>query len=516
MMKLSVRENALSALDDALIADAAAAPQGRRISAQRALAGKLMLALLGLWLLAMLLLTVCLAADLHRQGESICADALTASLSEARADWASGAEELSALDAAFTPLSGLPLSRKTVVQLWKGSLTVNPAGIAMHSEGFAIGSADEPNTGLTVKDGYLSFIQSPGFQTGWGPVSPYGKRTPTSYHYKGVVSNGKLTFADAPQWMGSFPSREFSDGFPAESGNFTATAPLTPGNRTPEALLDGIDSGEYHFGSDSLLVSGCLRGIWLPAQDGAERSFFLVAYGWSPLRTAIKQLPYVYLVSLVVFLLTGMLIFLTFRRTLLTPLLHLGQALKSEPMEVTDQEYDFSFRYQEIRDVTAAYLLRRQMLSAQGCAAPPPETEISIPGVLDRLEVKLHPYLIDRSLKLQRKELTGGRVHAPKERTEELFLALFHEAFPYAAQNQTIRLSLFEQSGFVLAELSFQNKHRISRQSLAALWDGVYRKPADLNAPGARLRSAMSELPGSFCAVRKTKTGIVLTVGLPS
>lgn len=513
-MKQSIRENALSALDDTMIADAAAAPVEKRISAQHTLAGKLTLVMLGLWLLTMLLLTLCLAADLHRQGEDNCIAALNASISDARTNWASGAKELSVSDAAFTPVSGLPLSNKTVVQLWKGCLTVNHVGIAVHSEGFAIGSASAPNTGLTVKDGRLSFIMSPGLQNGWGPVSPYGERTPTSYHYKGVVSNGKLTFADAPQWRGSFPSAEFPGSFSEENVRFSAAAALTPGNQTPTSLLDGIDSGEYHFGSSSLLVSSYLCGTWLPDRDGAGRSFFLVAYGWSPLRTAIKNLAYLYLITLILFLLAGMLLFQTFCRTLLVPLLRLGQALKAEPLEVTDKEYDFSFRYREIQDVTAAYLLRRQIQAAQGCPVQPPENEISLPGILDRLEVKLYPYLIDRSLKLQRKDLTGGRICAPKEPTEELFLALFHEALPYAAQTQTIYLSLFEQSDFILAELSFQNKHRISHQSLSALWDGIYRQPVDENAPGARLRSAVTALPGSFCAVRKTKKGIILTVGL--
>ena len=514
-MSISARENALSGLDDALISAAAAVPQGKRISAQRTLAGKLALTVLGLWLLSMLLLTVCLADDLRRQGESACTDALAASLALAQDEWESGQTVLSAPDAAFTPVSALPLSRKTEVTLWKGSLTVSPAGIAVHSEGFAIGSAAEPNTGLTVKDGYLSFIQSPGFQDGWGPVSPYRERTPTSYHYKGTVANGRLTFSDAPQWMGSFPSAEFSGDFPDEAGKYSATAAITPGNRTPTALLDGVDSGEYHFGSRRLLVTACLRGMWLPDMDGTGRSFVLTAYGWSPLRTAVRLLPWVYLLSLAVFLLTGTLLFLTFSRTLLTPLLRLGQSLKAAPLEITRNEYDFTFRYREIQDVTAAYLLRCRMLSALGESVPVQESEVSVPGLLDRVEVRLHPYLIDRGLKLHRQELTAGRVSAPEELLERLYLALFHESLPYAAQEQTVYLSLRKESGFLLTELSFTAKHRVSGDELSLLWDGVYRQPADASAPGARLRAAISELPGCFCAVKKTKHGIVLTVGLP-
>lgn len=514
-MKGSEKEAALSGLDDSLIVAAALPPQGKRISAQRTLAGKLALAMLGLWLLAMLLLTVSFAADLRRQGEGVCTSALAASLTNARTEWANGAEKLPALNAVFTPVSGLPLSLQTEVRLWKGSLTVNPVGIAVHSEGFAIGSAAEPNTGLTVKSGRLSFIMSPGFQTGWGAVEPYGERTPTSYHYKGVATNGKLTFEDAPQWRGSFPSAEFDGDFPEEGGRYSATAAVNPGNQTSAALLDGIDSGEYRFGSGSLLVSTYLRGAWLPDRDGAGRSFVIVAYGWSPLRTAVKMLPCIYLSSLALFLLTGMLIFLTFRRTLLTPLLRLGQTLKAAPMEVTDKEFDFTFRYQEIQDVTAFYLLRRQMQAAQNRPAPTGEGEVSVPAVLDRVGNKVFPILLDRSLKLHRKELTDGRVPATEEKAEKLLLALFHEAFSYAAPDQTLYFTLSRQHGFVLAELSFTARHRISDAELSLLWNGVYRQPANLDAPGAKLRTAIASLPGSFCAVRKTKKGIVLTAGLP-
>ena len=108
----------------------------------------------------------------------------------------------------------------------------------------------------------------------------------------------------------------------------------------------------------------------------------------------------------------------------------------------------------------------------------------------------------------------GGTVAAAPEALEDALLALIQEALPYGEQDEKLTLRILEKENYILAEAEVRTKvFRVG--TYEALWDGIYRLPGSSDAPGAMLRKASAAIPGSFAAVRKTRRGLCLTLGLP-
>ncbi len=493
------------------------------------LAGKLAAALGCLWLVSMALLTWTLAGDLRGQAERALTPLLEARLQALQEsfDPAAGKPEETLLilpEPDFRPARTLPLLRERTLKVWSGSLTLNERGIASASSGFDTGSivplgsvGVTPKTGITVTEGKLAFRVSSALLEGTEPSEFYGGFAPAYKRYGGAPSSGFLTFRLSPLRKGSFPSAELSGSWPEERV-YDPTKPPVPGNQTPPELLEGIDRGELRFDSRRLLQGTVLRGAWLRDEEGNPLCFVLAAYGWDPIPAAASMLPGVYLASLLLFLLLGSLLWLTLRRTLVRPLRALGAAVEADPLAVSPREFDFRSPYTEVQDVLASYLLRRQMTAAKhrlpAAGTPGPR----LTEALEQAEGKLLPILRDRGQTLERQYDADGPVLAAPAPLAEALLVLFREAITYAEQNRTMGLRTLAKEGFLLLEIRVHTRRwaKAREAELNLLWEGIYRSPRDTDAPGAKLRRALEELPGSFAAVRRMAHGLTLTLGLPT
>ena len=239
----------------------------------------------------------------------------------------------------------------------------------------------------------------------------------------------------------------------------------------------------------------------------------------SPLLEAVYQLAHVYILTFAVFQLVGLAVWLGLRWSIVRPLRSLERAMRAEPLSVSRSEYDYRMPYGELRGPIAAYLLRRQMMQAAAMVSSIPKRPAEeCPLLLSELqsaEGKLLPILVDRGQKMNRELKADGRINASRDQVEDILLALFREAVDYALQGEKMTIRSFECAGFLLAEIEVRTKLHVSDLPYEQLWDGIYRSPADGDAPGAKLRKALWRLPGSFAAVRKTKKGLALTLGLP-
>ena len=464
--------------------------------AKRTVAG-----MLCLWLLSMAVLTLVLAGSIQARTTAI----YTSELEQALAGLQEGfrAEPVSAAELTFSmpqkdfdPVNGFPLLRDRPVSLRRGILSMNVRGAINRSEGFDLTGAVIGNVGLLITEGRL------GVSNMSDTVSQLGLKVASSQ--LGFF----LTFLDDPVRNGSFPSAEFSGNY---AGELTQASPMTPTNFTAAELLDGMDSGELHFDSARLRQSAVLRGRWLLDASGEKRCFVVAAYGWSPLLEAVYQLAHVYILTFAVFQLAGVAVWLGLRWSIVRPLRSLERAMRAEPLSVSRSEYDYRMPYGELRGPIAAYLLRRQMqnaAAAAGVSPPRPAEECPLLlSELQRAEGKLLPILMDRGQKITREFTADGRISAAAEQVEDVLLALFREVIDYALQNEKMVIRTFERAGFLLAEIEVRTKLRVSDLPYEQLWDGVYRSPADGDAPGAKLRKALWQLPGAFAAVRKTKKG---------
>ena len=462
------------------------------------------------WLLSMAVLTLVLAGSIQARTTAF----YTSELEQALAGLQEGfkAEPVSAAELAFSlpqkdydPINGFPLLRDRPVSLRRGTLSMNVRGAIDRSEGFDLTGAIIGNVGLLITEGRL------GVSNMADTVSQLGMNVPSSQ--LGFF----LTFLDDPVRKGSFPSAEFSGNYAGEQTQ--ASSPMTPTNFTAAEILDGMDSGELHFDSARLRQSAVLRGRWLMDGAGEKRCFVVVAYGWSPLLEAVYQLAHVYVLTFVVFQLVGLAFWLGLRRSIVRPLKSLERAMRAEPLIVSKSEYDYRMPYGELRGPIAAYLLRRQMMQAVATVSSiskrPAEECPLLLTELQSAEGKLLPVLIDRGQKIHRELRADGRINASHDQMEDILLALFREAVGYALQGEKMTIRTLEYAGFLLAEIEVRSKIHVSDLPYELLWDGIYRSPADGDAPGAKLRSAMWRLPGSFAAVRKTKRGLALTLGLP-
>lgn len=487
----------------------------------KAFLGKTLVFLFSLWLIFMCFLTCCLAGDLLHQGSGVAAAALERSLIAAKENTKDASEQTFRLylpDLEMVPDSPVPLLKTEKMTFWKASLTVNADGIVVFSDGFDTGNAGEANTGITVTDGKLAFVISQSLLDGSEAVSSYDGLLVPNKKYAGKPTEGYLTFRIAPQRKGSFPSAEFSDTFPVDADKYRASEYRGQENRTPMALLDGIDSGIYHFDASGILRSSRIRGSWLRDPEGNPAFFVLAAYGWSPLLNAAGQLVWVYILGLILFLLGGVILCLVFRRTLVFPLSELGDHLASEPLELSKREYDYAWEYAEMQKVEAGYLLRHQMLRAHMDFPEAKRKECSqaeLTRIFDRAVDKLQPILIDRGQKIEHEYLADGNVCAGDAQVEEALLALIQEAVPYVVQNGRMILRVVRSAGFLLSEAEISTKHGLPAKIFHALWEGIYRSPENENAPGGKLRNCVSAMPGSFCAARRTAHGLSLTLGLP-
>jgi len=380
-----------------------------------------------------------------------------------------------------------PLARMPSLTAQRAVLTVDRTGTIRKTDGFSINKYRPYFSALTVYKGALCGV---GSEAGLLPEA--------------------LTFREYKLLSGSFPAGEREAALQMDEGVFLAVRR----QQTPMKLLDGIESGEYRFDSHYLRQASVLRGRWLRNEAGEPETFVLAAYGWNPLRAAAKAIRPFALGLLAFFLLLGVLVWLGLRRSLTQPLKRLGTALAEATLDADPAEFDYSFRWRELRDVTSAYLLRRQMQEAS--AIQTQESAADLTGAMEEARRKLLPLLLDRGLSPKEDYRARGKAAAAPEKLQEALLALLREALPYGDQGSDLILRTKEKEGFLLAEAEAESRKRLLRAgAYAALWEGVYRLPADSEAPGARMRKASAAITGSFCAVRKTKRGLVLTLGLP-
>ena len=468
-----------------------------------------------LWLLAMALMTCVTARDLDRQAAQASGEALEAFLDDPESR---GAGDLPALT--FRPADGILTRSGQGFELLKAVLVLDERGIVMENEGFEdeLPAAElTTELGLGVMKGRLCLLYAP---NQW-----------IRDNRKAKSSRSYLTFRDAPQLGVSFPSREIDGDYPDEEGRYGVGVPVRSGSyewgevpspgvflpeetefRPPLELLDGIESGALRFDADGVLQGSCLRGVWLHDGEGRPIRFLLAAYGWSPLTMAIRLLPGAYAVSLGVFLLLGFFLWLTLRNSLVRPLRDWDAALGDELLSVSPAEFDYALRYRELRDLAARCLLRRQMQEAGASALYQEGTDL-LPA-METARRKLLPLIGARLMDTAADYRGEGLVAAAPEALEEALLALIREALPYGEQGHALILRVREREGFLLSEAEVRTKV-LRTGAYAALWEGVYRLPGGGDAPGAKLRKASAAIPGSFCAVRKTKHGLVLTLGLP-
>ena len=388
----------------------------------------------------------------------------------------------------YYPSSGSfpPVARMPLLVVQRAVLTVDRSGTVRKNDGFYINKYQPYFTALTVNKNTLSGIS---LEAGLMPVP--------------------LTFRSFSLRSGSFPMWEASQELNSDKA-FVQAAQL---RQTPRKLLDGIESGEYRFDSRYLWQTAVLRGRWLRNEAGEPETFVLAAYGWSPLRDAAKAIRPFALGLLAFFLLLGALLWLGLRKSVTQPLERLGEGLAEAPLAVDPAEFDYSFRWRELRDVTSDYLLRHQMQEA--LAVQMPEGAADLTGAMEEARRKLLPLLLDRGLSPKSDYRTQGTAAAAPEKLEKALLAILQEVIPYGDQGSDLILRIMEKEGFLLAEAEVRTKSHLRSGAYEALWEGVYRLPAGGDAPGARLRMAAAAIPGSFCAVRKTRHGLVLTLGLP-
>ncbi len=475
---------------------------------RRIFGGKLLAAALCLWALTMALATALLAGDYQRQVSDFFAAALEGTLAEFQAEKAD-MEYLKPQDVLlplpelhFTPAHMLPLLRSVESACWTASMTLDETATITASEGFDLGELPSGSTGLGVVEGRLSLRP-------YITVDPRNTTLDTSEILG--THTFRLTFRIAPARHGSFPSAEIRDSYPIYDGARAAA----PGDHTAQSLLDGIESGTYHFDSHRILHATVLRGAWLRDGAGTPYAFVLAAYGFMPLFTAMNSLSFVYLLSLFLFLLAAWLLDRSLRPLLTEPMEQLSAALAAEPLDISEREFDFPSRVSELRGVEAGYLLRRQMLAALPMVPENPPESAQLCPTFRTAESKLLPILLDRGQKLRWELTADGMVPAASDRLERALLALLREAVTYADSGRDMTLRTRELSDFLLAEAEIRTRYRQHEEQFYLLYSGIYIAPADGDAPGAKLRKASAAIPGSFCAVRKTKTGLVLALGLP-
>ena len=474
------------------------------------------------WLLSMALATCLLAGDLQRQGAAACAAVLEQTLAaykeeqEQLGEWNAAEMLLELPELHFTPSLEFPLLNIREMNFWHAAMTVGESRMIVKSEGLAIGSATEVYSGFTVREGrlYLHLTESM-----LDNMNAKDKKLGVYTVYDSYeLPKPFMTFRAFPLRRGSFPSAEMTGDYPA-TVEYDPMKPVSRGEATPESLLDAIENRELHFDSRRLIQGSQLRGVWLRDGEGNKRCFVLGAYGWCPLIEAALALRSVYLLTFVLYQLLGVLIWLSFRHSLARPLGKRAAAMAAEPLVVSRTEYDYHMPFRELRETMAAGLLRRQMMQATAVLPsiePRPAEECPLLLTeLQRAEGKLLPILVDRGQKISRELKADGRVSASAGQVEDVLLALFRETIDFTEQNEKMIVRTLERSGFLLTEIEIKTKHRLHEIEFERLWDGVYRSPADGDAPGAKLRKAMWRLPGSFAAVRKTKKGLALTLGLP-
>lgn len=496
------------------------------------LARRIVLGMLCLWLVVMALTTVLLAGDLQQQGAAFYTPALERAVSaflaenEGRETWDASEILMVPAEMPFTPTLRFPLLRVREMPSCPAGMTLNELGVIVANEGFDLGAIPLGESGLNVLEGSLGLNPSEALRTFSG----------RDIAYKTMF----LTFQRSPGWGGMFPLSAGSygtdlytihrAGIPQRSGEYDAGKVLNPAIFAPAgadpdailtdpALLTAIESGELVFESHRLITSSVLRGCWLRDGEGNGRCFILAAVGWSPLLEALLALRAVYLLALVLFQAVGVLFWLGVRVTLTRPMAEMEAALRAEPLAVTEKEYDYRMPYGELRGPLAGHLLRRQMMNAEAAAllsrkSPPARPYPLLLPMLQRAEEKLMPILTDRGQVIIRQLRADGRVRTTPAQLEDTLLAFFREAVPFVDQNGPMVLRTEEKAGFLLVEAEIRVR-RMKEDGLRLLWDGIYRGPRDMDAPGAKLRKAISALIGAFAAVRKTKHGLVLTLGLP-
>ncbi len=492
----------------------------KRKSLFRSTAIRLLVVLLCLWLLAMVLLTAALAGDIQRQAQPVFAAALEKELARAGEDHLLLGDEMTKPEAlerhfapqalSFAPETSLPLLRSVTVTPKRAWILMDEKGILREMRGLKGWDMALGHTGVTLwEEKYLAYY--------WDP-SLFHSINRTFSTFSGRSVDGTLLVFEGSSrlFSAAFPLQGELDYEPTDRFHPAAPPSRELASQTDPRLLDGLEEGRYRFGSNRLPLTTLLRGRWLRDGEGQGRWFLMAALDWDPLSTAAGMLVYIYPLTLAIFLLAWGLLCLALRRSLTGPLEALAGAVEEAPLSVSEREFDYRFRYGEIQDLLSKELLRRQMLEAGPPAGDiPPEACPVLLTALQRSEDKLLPILMDRGQRIRRELEADGRIPATADQLEDCLLALFREALAFAEQNCRMLLRTEEKSGFLLAEVGVRSRRGHRAKEYSALWNGIYRRPLDSDAPGAKLRKAAAALPGAFAAVRRTKDGLILTLGLP-
>ncbi len=472
---------------------------------------KLLAVLLIYWLLMMAAATVLLAGDIQRQARPVLTEWLESAITGARESFPEKAANATDAESCLTlpiqtlmPETSLPLLWKRPIQIYTGSMTMNEEGKIVSNAGFARGDGEDFQAGITMLYGKLSAI-------------PFDGQAAYQFTWQTYVSlKTYLTFEERPLRKGSFPAVEYPGS--KESGNqYQALQSMPTGNRTPAYLMDGLDSGWLHFDSSRLLQTAVLRGAWLRDGAGNPGRFVMGAYGFSPLLTAAVSLLPIYALTLGLLLLLAWFLCGALLPLVIRPLQRLKASLEEEPLQVSTAEFDFPLQASELQAVTSGYLLRRQMQEAarQLPEMIPAEACPALISAFRQAEGKLLPVLLDRGYQIRRELQEDGRIQTTPERLETALLALLRETIAYGESGKLMILTTRRKADFLLAEAEVCCSRHTKEERFYLLWNGVYINPASGDAPGVKLRKAAADIPGSFCAVRRTKTGLVLTLGLP-
>jgi hypothetical protein len=389
----------------------------------------------------------------------------------------------------FEPSMSFPPLRKSKINAQGAWLTLNKDGLINAVKGFQFEESWIQRTGLTLQGGFLSIISMD------NNSSPY------------------LNLDGYNMALGSFPSNKNEARIFDEQGNVQKVV----SRETPPMLLNGIESGEFHFDSSMLRRATVLRGRWLCDESGEPQTFVLAAYCWSPLNAAFRALVPFSIELLVFFVLLGLALWVSLRKSLINPLSKVITAVDESPMTVSTAEYDYQFRYNELQSMSAAYLLRRQMQQATVGSFPsiPFEDRPSIQHVFDIVYGKQLPLLLGRGFQLQKDYQADGIILAESTQVEDALLALVQASLSYANASENIIFRTRKKEAYLLAEVVIKPKPKLHQEDLASLWNGIFQESVSKEASLLKLRKIIASIHGVFITVRLEKQNLVFILGFP-
>lgn len=375
-------------------------------------------------------------------------------------------------------------------------LAADGSGATVRIQGFDIGDLPTGACLLSVREGKLAISSIP---VSNGP-------TFNKPDYLTCI----LTFRGISSRTGCFRAVGIGDSAATAS---PASALADPS--VSRELLSGIADGAFGFETVRLLHTSVLTCRRLTDDTGNPCGYLVGAYGLNPFLLALPGSLRIFLLLFLVFQLAGLLIWLPVERSLGKRLRLLGEALEQAPLETSEYERDYRSPYAEVRSVLAGMQLRDRLQRLQAAAMKPrigQGEHTQLRPALDQFERKLNPFLIDRGVRLARDPSADGELPLSELQLNTLLSAALLLIVPYLEQDTRILLRKRELEGFVLLEAEGTLKAHIKSDGLSALWEAADSFSSDAEKPGEFLQ-AVRRFPSAFSALRKTKNGIVLTLG---